>query len=57
MALIKKIDKYIYINAGLGWTDPDSNAGFYLREDLRDILPGWSDEDIFEVYRLASQNS
>lgn len=57
VALIKKIDNFIYINAGLGWTDPNSNAGFYLREDLRDILPGWSDEDIFEVYRLASQNS
>ena len=55
--IIKKIDNYIYINAALHWQDPDSNASWDLREDLQELFPSFSEQDIYEIYRLASQNS
>lgn len=55
--IIKKIDDFIYHNAGAGWQDPDSNASWYLRDDLQAMFPSFSEQDIYEIYRLASQNS
>lgn len=55
--LIKKIDEFIHVNAGRNWQDPDSNASWDLREDLQAMFPDMSDQDIFEIYRLASRNS
>ena len=55
--IIKKIDDFIYRNAGANWQDPDSNASWDLREDLQTMFPSFSEQDIYEIYRLASQNS
>lgn len=55
--IIKKIDDFIYRNAGANWQDPDSNASWDLRDDLQAMLPSFSEQDIYEIYRLASQNS
>lgn len=55
--IIKKIDDFIYRNAGAGWQDPDSNASWDLRDDLQAMFPSISEHDIYEIYRLASQNS
>lgn len=55
--IIKKIDSFIYRNAGANWQDPDSNAGWDLRDDLQTMFPSFSEQDIYEIYRLASQNS
>lgn len=55
--IIKKIDSFIYRNAGAGWQDPDSNASWDLRDDLQTMFPSFSEQDIYEIYRLASQNS
>ncbi len=55
--IIKEIDDFIYRNAGAGWKDPDSNASWYLREDLQEKFPSVKEQDIYEIYRLASQNS
>ena len=55
--LIRKIDDFIYQNAALNWQDPDSNAGWDLRDDLQDLFPNMTEQDIYEVYRLAAQNS
>lgn len=57
ISLIKKIDEFIHINAGRNWQDPDSNASWDLREDLQGICPDMSEQDIYEIYRLAAQNS
>ncbi len=55
--IIKKIDAYIFKNAGRNWQDPDSNASWDLREDLQSMFPDFSEQDIYEIYRLSSQNS
>ena len=55
--IIKKIDAFIYRNAGANWQDPDSNASWDLRDDLQAMFPAFSEQDIYEIYRLASQNS
>lgn len=55
--IIKKIDDFVYRNAGANWQDPDSNASWDLRDDLQAMLPSFSEQDIYEIYRLASQNS
>ena len=55
--LIKKVNEFIEYNAGLNWQDPDSNASWDLRDDLQDLLPDMSEQDIYEIYRIASQNS
>lgn len=55
--IIKKIDSFIYRNAGAGWQDPDSNASWDLRDDLQVMFSSFSEQDIYEIYRLASQNS
>ncbi len=57
IAIIKQIDDYIYVNAGRNWQDPDSNASWDLRDDLQDKFPSLTEQDIYEIYRLASQNS
>ena len=55
--IIKKIDYFIYRDAGANWQDPDSNASWDLRDDLQALFPSFSEQDIYEIYRLASQNS
>lgn len=55
--LIKKVDEFIHVNAGRNWQDPDSNASWDLRDDLQAMFPDMSEQDIYEIYRLASQNS
>ena len=55
--IIKKIDDFIYRNAGANWQDPDNNASWDLRDDLQAMFPSFSEQDIYEIYRLASQNS
>jgi type I restriction enzyme R subunit len=55
--IIKKVDDFIFKNAGRNWQDPDSNASWDLREDLQALLPTFSETGIYEIYRLASQNS
>ena len=55
--IIKKIDGFIYKNAARDWQDPESNASLYLRDDLQALFPSFSEQDIYEIYRLASQNS
>ena len=55
--IIKKIDDFIYHNAGRNWQDPDSNAAWDLRDDLQALFPTISDQDIFEIYRISAQNS
>ena len=55
--MIKKIDDFIFRNAGRNWTDPDSNAAWDLRDDLKSLFPQMSDQDIYEIYRISSQNS
>jgi len=55
--IIKKIDDFIYRDAGANWQDPDSNASWDLRDDLQALFPSFSEQDIYEIYRLASQNS
>lgn len=55
--IIKTIDEFIYKNAGRNWQDPDSNASWDLRDDLQDLFPAMTEQDIYEIYRLASQNS
>ena len=55
--LIKKIDSYIFKNASRDWRSPDSNASCYLREDLQELCPSLSEQDIYEIYRLAASNS
>ena len=57
IAIINKVDEYIFKNAARNWQDPDSNACWDLRDDLQAMLPSFSEQDIFELYRLASQNS
>ena len=42
---------------GANWQDPDSNASWDLRDDLQAMFPSFSEQDIYEIYRLASQNS
>ena len=54
---IKRIDKFIYENAARNWQDPDSNASWDLRDDLQAMFPDMSEQDIFEIYRIAAQNS
>ena len=55
--LIKQVDEYIHVNAARNWQDPDSNASWDLRDDLHAMFPEMSEQDIYEIYRLASQNS
>ena len=56
--LIKKVDDYILYNAGRNWQDPDSNASAYLIEDLGEELSAFvAEEDVYEIYRISSQNS
>lgn len=55
--LIKKIDSYIFKNASRDWKSPDSNARYDLCEDLQGLCPNLSEQDIYEIYRLAAQNS
>lgn len=55
--IIKTIDEFIYKNAGRNWQDPDSNASWDLRDDLQALFPTMTEQDIYEIYRLASQNS
>ncbi len=57
ISIIKQIDDFIFRNAGRNWQDPDSNAGWDLREDLQTMFSDMSEQDIYEIYRLASQNS
>ena len=57
IGIIKQIDEFIYMNAGRNWQDPDSNASWDLRDDLQSLFPTMSEQDIYEIYRLASQNS
>lgn len=57
MKLIKKIDEFITVYAGRNWQNPDSNASWDLREDLAKELPKLSEQDIYEIYHLAAQNS
>lgn len=57
ISIIKKIDEFIYKNAGRNWQDPDSNASWDLRDDLQVLFPAMTEQDIYEIYRLASQNS
>lgn len=45
------------MNAGRNWQDPDSNASWDLRDDLQSLAPDNERTDIYELYRLASQNS
>lgn len=54
---IKRIDEFVKYNAGRGWQDPSTTASLELRDDLQDLLPGFTDEQIFKVYSLCSQNS
>lgn len=55
--IIKKIDGFIYRNAACNWQEPDSNASLDLREDLQSLFPFMTEQDIFEIYRISSQNS
>lgn len=55
--IIKKADNFITYNAGRNWQDPDSNASWDLRDDLQALFPGFTEEQIYEIYRLAAQNS
>ena len=56
--LIKKVDDFIYKNAGRDWQNPDSNASAYLIEDLEDELSSMvAEQDAYEIYRISSQNS
>ena len=55
--IIKTIDEFIYKNAGRNWQDPDSNASWDLRDALQALFPAMTEQDIYEIYRLASQNS
>lgn len=55
--IIKTIDEFIYKNAGRNWQDPDNNASWDLRDDLQALFPAMTEQDIYEIYRLASQNS
>ena len=55
--IIKTIDEFIYKNAGRNWQDPDSNASWDLRDDLQALFPAMVEQDIYEIYRLASRNS
>lgn len=55
--IIKTIDEFIYKNAGRNWQDPDSNASWDLRDDLQALFPAMTEQGIYEIYRLASQNS
>lgn len=57
IGIIKQIDDFIYKNAGRNWQDPDSNASWYLRADLQGLFRTMNERDIYEIYRLASQNS
>ncbi len=57
VAVIKQIDDFIYQNAGRNWQNPDSNASWDLRDDLQAKFPSMTEQDIYEIYRLASQNS
>lgn len=57
ISIIKKVDEFIFKNAGRNWQDPDSNASWDLRDDLQALFPSFSEQDIYEIYRLASQNS
>ena len=57
IGIIKQIDEFIYMNAGRNWQGPDSNASWDLRDDLQSLFPTMSEQDIYELYRLASQNS
>lgn len=57
ISIIKQVDEFIFRNAGRNWQDPDSNASWDLRDDLQAMLPSFSEQDIYEIYRLASQNS
>lgn len=54
--IIQDVDKFIYENAGRNWQDPESNASYDLRDDLASMYPTFSEQDIFEIYRLAAQN-
>lgn len=54
---IKDIDEYVEYNAGRGWQDPTSTASLELREDLHDMLNGFTDEQVFKIYSICSQNS
>lgn len=55
--IIKRIDAFIFKNAGRNWQDPDSNASWDLRDDLQAEFPDFTEQDIFEIYRISSQNS
>ena len=55
--IIKTIDEFIYKNAGRNWQDPDSNASWDLRDALQALFPAMTEQDMYEIYRLASQNS
>ena len=55
--LIKEIDSYIFKNASRDWKSPCSNASYDLCEDLQALCPNLSEQDIYEIYRLAAQNS
>jgi type I restriction enzyme R subunit len=55
--IIKRIDAFIFKNAGRNWQDPDSNASWDLRDDLQAEFPDFTEQDIYEIYRISSQNS
>jgi type I restriction enzyme R subunit len=55
--IINRIDAFIFKNAGRNWQDPDSNASSYLRDDLQAEFPDFTEQDIYEIYRISSQNS
>lgn len=56
--LIKKVDDFIYRNAGRDWQSPDSNASAYLIEDLGNEFSSMvAEPDVYEMYRISSQNS
>lgn len=56
--LIKKVDDFIYRNAGRDWQNPDSNASAYLIEDLGNEFSSMvAEPDVYEMYRISSQNS
>lgn len=54
--MIKKIDEFIFTFAGRNWQDPDSNASWDLREDFQAMFPKMDEQDIYEIYRISSQN-
>ena len=57
VSTVFEADRAAEYDAGVNWRDSSSKDAFLFQEELKDRLPGSTEEQIYNLYKLLAQNS